>query len=122
MIKGVYEDILCKEIDGKWKCKLYKEPMFEPVPIEEKVKVHLPTGEVKEAIPEEVVKVKRKRKHDLVEVDKINVYGCYAVTVSRDAIRITPGDKILNAEYYVSKFGDRILHVSCEEPLKKPFW
>lgn len=125
MDEKIYEDAVCIWEDGKWKCELYKEPLFRPVSPKEIKPITLVTPEgVAEVEPHEVMQMVTDRKKDIVFVDGFRIYNAWVVEtkenyLNRIRIEITPSNsRIMRCKVYEEKTWDknkRILHCFCEE-------
>jgi len=117
-------DIKCeRKENGKWKCDLFLESMFEPLHPKEvrQIRIKTPRGAI-EKEPTESYKIKMDRKHEVVDdIDEVAIYNPWAVTLLPSSyvgdVEITPSKRrIMRCEVYRNnKFNRKKLYCSCEE-------
>ena len=121
MIEGakIYDDAICyRQEDGRYYCKLYKEPMFVTTPEEKQLTIETPEGTFK-LWTDETVSYNTNRKYDLVaDVDAIDVYNPFYMGVSADqnSIAIQPSkSKVMYCK--VMSGEKRLLRCRCVNPV-----
>ena len=121
----IYEDVLCEEQpDGRYSCKLFKEPMFVNTPAKDEKPLVLktPDGAIELWSSEDAVEYNANRKYDLVDnIGTIDVYDAHYeginVEHNKTAIEIIPSkSKVMRCEVRQGA-KKRILRCTCAAPV-----